>query len=114
MLVSADDSDLPDLLRAATGGQPAYAAIDAIGSDVLGAVVSVVRDNGTVILYGAMSGIKASAGPAPLWPGASPRGRPHPRTLPPILQPPSRPAPLPLSALLLPAPLAPSSCPCLA
>lgn len=60
VVVSADGADLPAAVKAATGGKPAYAAIECVGGELFGAVASSVRDHATVILYGAMSGLSAS------------------------------------------------------
>lgn len=60
VVVSADGADLPAAVKAATGGKPAYAAIECVGGELFGAVASSVRDHASVILYGAMSGLSAS------------------------------------------------------
>ena len=45
-----------------TGGKGAYGAIECVGGEVTKGVVSSVRNNGIVFLYGAMGGLEISAG----------------------------------------------------
>lgn len=59
-VVSSDGAGLADAVKAATGGSLAYAAIDCVGGDLFAAVAGAVRNAGTVIIYGAMSGLTAS------------------------------------------------------
>ncbi|EFN59884.1 hypothetical protein CHLNCDRAFT_59525 [Chlorella variabilis] len=74
-VVSSDGAGLADAVKAATGGSLAYAAIDCVGGDLFAAVAGAVRNAGTVIIYGAMSGLTASFSiPDPLFRGVTIRG----------------------------------------
>ena len=60
MIVSSDGQDIVDHVKAMTGGKGAWGAVECVGGDLLTSVASSVRSNGTVLIYGAMSGLGAS------------------------------------------------------
>lgn len=73
--MSENGADLVDAVKAATDGKLAYAAIECVGGDMFAAVASSVRNGGTAIIYGAMSGLGASFSiPDPLFRGVTIRG----------------------------------------
>lgn len=68
VVVSVEGEGLAERVREITGGRGAYGAIECIGGDIFAQVTSSVRNSGTVIIYGAMSGLKATFGiPDPLF-----------------------------------------------
>lgn len=60
VIVSVNGEGVADAVKEITGGNGAYAGIDAVGGDVFSAVGSSVRAGGTVLIYGAMSGLNAT------------------------------------------------------
>lgn len=70
VVVSVEGEGLVDKVREITGGRGAYAAIECIGGEIFAQVCGAVRDNGSVLIYGAMSGLTATyAIPDPLFRG---------------------------------------------
>ncbi|KAK9830034.1 hypothetical protein WJX72_009314 [[Myrmecia] bisecta] len=55
-VVCSSDQDIVECVKKITGGSGAYGAIDCVGGDTTKAVVSALRPQGTVLLYGTMSG----------------------------------------------------------
>ena len=54
----SDDKDsIANRVGEVTDGKGAYAAVDSVGGDMLGKLLSAVRPRGTLLLYGAMSGV---------------------------------------------------------
>ena len=49
--------DLGAAIREATGGEGAYAGVDAVGGSLTGHLQAGLRDNGVLLVYGALSGI---------------------------------------------------------
>ncbi|KAL4427444.1 hypothetical protein ABPG77_000733 [Micractinium sp. CCAP 211/92] len=60
VVVSVQGEGLVDKVKEITGGRGAYGAIECIGGDIFAQVCGAVRDNGTVLIYGAMSGLTAT------------------------------------------------------
>ncbi|MCO5574934.1 hypothetical protein L7F22_028729 [Adiantum nelumboides] len=56
VLNSETQADIVAEVKAITSGRLAYGAIDAVGGDLTQSVASCVRSNGTVYLYGVLSG----------------------------------------------------------
>ena len=51
-------------MREITGGRLAYGAIDSVSGDLLGTVVASVRNGGSVLIFGAASGLNFQASAA--------------------------------------------------
>lgn len=58
--MSANGEGLAERVKEITGGRGAYAAIEAVGGELFAAAASAVRNGGTALIYGAMSGLGAS------------------------------------------------------
>ncbi|KAL4447410.1 hypothetical protein ABPG75_004629 [Micractinium tetrahymenae] len=70
VVVSVEGEGLAERAKQITGGRGAYAAVECIGGEIFAQVCSAVRDNATVLIYGAMSGLTASYSiPDPLFRG---------------------------------------------
>jgi NADPH:quinone reductase-like Zn-dependent oxidoreductase len=65
-VVLEDGDDLPQRVRAATGGAPVRLAIDAVSGSAAMRLGEAVSNGGTVVNYGAMSGKSASLSPGAL------------------------------------------------
>ncbi|GMH36513.1 hypothetical protein BSKO_04381 [Bryopsis sp. KO-2023] len=57
-VVCSATENITERVREITGGRMAYAAVDAVAGNMTGKVVSSVRNNGTVYLYGWLSGFQ--------------------------------------------------------
>lgn len=57
--VVVTEGDWPARVKELTGGEGAFAALDAIGGEMLGAAVAATAKGGTVLLYGLLSGSPA-------------------------------------------------------
>jgi trans-2-enoyl-CoA reductase len=57
-VVASNEEDMVEAVKRITGGKLAFAAVDSVGGDLFSKVVSSVRNFGTVIIYGAMSGLQ--------------------------------------------------------
>lgn len=55
-IVSTDDDDWQDQVRAITGKQPITGAIDSIGGAASGELLSLLSTGGTIVAFGALSG----------------------------------------------------------
>ncbi|KAK9818162.1 hypothetical protein WJX72_008025 [[Myrmecia] bisecta] len=55
-VIVTSEEDLVQRVKEITGGEGAYAAIDAVGGTTFQEVVSAVRDGGTALIYGRLSG----------------------------------------------------------
>ena len=60
VIVSESGEGLQEKVMEITGGKGAYAAIEAVGGSLFAATASSVRNSGTCMIYGAMSGLEAS------------------------------------------------------
>ena len=56
VILAADADDIPARVRELTGGRGAWGGADAVAGDATAALMASVRDGGTVLLYGALSG----------------------------------------------------------
>lgn len=59
-MVCTGDEDVPAKVKEITGGKGAYAALDSVAGEMTNTCGQAVRDFGTVMVYGAMSGIEVS------------------------------------------------------
>lgn len=74
-VIVSGEEDIAARVMEITGGKGAYAAIDSVGGEIFGALASAVRPGGTVIIYGAMSGLQATFSiPDPLFRGVVLKG----------------------------------------
>lgn len=65
-VVVLDGDDLPNAVAAATNGTPVRLALDGVAGDATDRVVASIADHGTLVMYGAMSGLPARINPAAL------------------------------------------------
>lgn len=74
-VIVSGEEDITARVLEITGGKGAYGAVDSVGGEITGALASAVRPGGTVIIYGAMSGLSTTISiPDPLFRGVVLRG----------------------------------------
>jgi mitochondrial enoyl-[acyl-carrier protein] reductase / trans-2-enoyl-CoA reductase len=74
-VIVSTEEDIPARVNEITGGKGAYGAIECVGGDLFAQITASVRPGGTVIIYGAMSGLTATFDiPSVLFRGVSIRG----------------------------------------
>ncbi|PRW59002.1 NAD(P)-binding [Chlorella sorokiniana] len=54
-VIVTSEEDLVQRVKEITGGKGAYGALECVGGDITGKVVEATRDNGEVLIYGAMA-----------------------------------------------------------
>ena len=52
VVVATDAEHLGSVVSSATGGKGAFAAVDCVGGELTGEMLTSVRDRGTLIAYG--------------------------------------------------------------
>ncbi len=57
-VIVSTEEDVVARVKEITGGEGAYGAIECVGGELFATVTSSVRNGGTVIIYGAMSGLE--------------------------------------------------------
>eukprot|EP00744_Colponema_vietnamica_P003299 GILI01005077.1.p1 GENE.GILI01005077.1~~GILI01005077.1.p1 ORF type:complete len:361 (+),score=121.06 GILI01005077.1:69-1085(+) len=55
--VIVQSEKIPDRVKEITNGKGAYGAVDCVGGDLTAEITGSLRDNGTILIYGAMSGL---------------------------------------------------------
>ena len=61
MIVTGEE-DVKARVQEITGGSGAWAALECVGGDATGQVVSALREGGTCLVYGAMASFEFKAG----------------------------------------------------
>jgi NADPH:quinone reductase-like Zn-dependent oxidoreductase len=61
-LICSADEDVAARVKDITGGKGAYAALEPVGGEITKAIIQSVRNDGHVLIYGAMSGIEFTVG----------------------------------------------------
>lgn len=56
--VVLESDDIPAKVKEVTGGSMAWGGIDAVGGELTAKVTGSIRNDGTVLIYGAMSGLQ--------------------------------------------------------
>jgi len=75
VIVSQDGSSIQEKVMGITNGKGAYAGVECVGGVVFQACTSAIRANGTILIYGAMSGLEMSVQiPDVLFRGVTVRG----------------------------------------
>ena len=63
-VISSTDENVVERVKEITGGRMAYGAVDSVSGDLLGSVVASVRNGGSVLIFGAASGLNFQASAA--------------------------------------------------
>lgn len=71
MVIDSRTENVLQRVSEVTQGQGAYAAFDAIGGTASQQILSAVRDEGTMVVYGVLSGLTMQTGAGKLWRNAA-------------------------------------------